>query len=242
MTMCHIGSIAAKDPALVLLPGLLCDGVLWQDTLAALNCELPVALMDLKGQATIEAMAERVLAHAPPRFAIAGFSMGGQVAIEVWKRAPERVVRLALMSTNPFGLTPVVRQHLSNAIARVQADGLDRYLSDAFPLYFSEAGRSNPTLKATFLGMAHRLGPDVAVQQMQALLSYAGAAFDLSAICCPTLVVCGALDARTPPLLHERIASSIPQATLCVVKGSAHFTLLESPVVVACALRSWLGF
>jgi pimeloyl-ACP methyl ester carboxylesterase len=237
---------ASDEPTLVLLSGLLCDEALWHDTLAALDGSLRVETTDLTGQASIEAMADSVLAHAPRRFALAGFSMGGQVAMEVCSRAPQRVARLALMSTNPNGLMPAVRQHLVDAIERVQAEGLQGYLADAFPLYFSEpAGlgdeKTHLKLRDTYLEMANRLGPDVALRQMHALLSYKGTALDFSTVRCPTLVVCGELDARTPCSLHAEMASAMPHATLCVVDGSAHFTLLESPAAVARAMKSWLA-
>lgn len=230
-----------KESALVLLPGLLCDGTLWQDVVARLDRRLGIAVMDLTQQSTIEAMAASVLARAPPRFSLAGFSMGGQVALEIAARAPERVTRLALMSTNAHGLTPVVQAHIAHAIERVATEGLAGYLSDAFPLYF--AGRSdtvNP-LRDVYFGMGNQLGPEVAVRQMRALLSFAGTTLDLATIDCPTSVICGALDARTPPALHADMAARIPGATLRIIQGSGHFTLLEKPADVARAMEGWLA-
>lgn len=237
---CSVGRAQAAETALVLLPGLLCDAAVWRDVVEMLDCKLSVTSVDLTQQATIEAMADAALAQAPRHFALAGFSMGGQVALEVWARAPERVTRLALMSTNPHGLTPLVGQHLARAIERVEAEGLATYLTDAFPLYFPGPRDASEQLRAVFMNMGLRLGPDVAVRQMRALLSYAGAAFDIATIDCPTGVVCGALDVRTPPALHADMATRVPGAVLRIVEGSGHFTLLEAPDAVARAMGDWL--
>jgi pimeloyl-ACP methyl ester carboxylesterase len=232
-------------PQLLLLPGLLCDAALWLPQIEALADCCEATVMDLTGQDSIVEMADAVLARAPSAFALAGFSMGGQVALEIQARAPQRVQRLALMSTNDAGLVPAVREHLGHAIERIDREGLSGYLNDAFPLYFGHCGDAGGTLRTVFFRMAERLGPAVAIRQLRALLGYRGRDRGLEAIMCPTLLLCGAVDARTPVALHEEMAARISHAphghaSLSVIADSGHFTLLEKPAEVATALRAWL--
>jgi pimeloyl-ACP methyl ester carboxylesterase len=185
-------------------------------------------------------MADAVLDQAPDRFALAGFSMGGCVALEVVARAPERVSRLALLSTSAHGLPPPVRQHYQGAIAGIEAGGLGTYLADAFPRYVAPERAHDPALWGTFAAMAEGLGPAVAVRQMRALLDYPGFRGDLGGIACPTAVICGREDRRTPVAVHEELARRIPNARLWVVERAGHFTPLEEPQAVTDALRDWL--
>jgi pimeloyl-ACP methyl ester carboxylesterase len=230
----------SRSQPLLLLPGLLCDAALWEFQREALGDFCEASVMDLSGQDSIAGMADAVLDQAPSTFALAGFSMGGQVALEIHARAPHRVQRLALMSTNDAGLVPAVREHLRHAIDRIEGEGLSPYLNDAFPLYFGHSAAMGETLRTTFFGMAERLGPQVASRQLRALLSYRGRDSGLEAIACPTLLMCGQLDARTPTALHERMAARIPDARLDVIGGAGHFTLLEKPSETAAAMRNWL--
>ncbi len=228
----------ADRPPLLLLPGLLCDAAIWSrlgPALSQVAHMLPAA--PLQGNSIAE-MADAVLAAAPPCFDLAGFSMGGQVAMEVCARAPARIERLALLSTNSAGLSPVVREHLGGAIGRIAAEGLEGYLADAFGLYFTAAGQADPTLRALFVDMGRRVGAPTALRQLGALLDYPG--FDLRAVRCPTLLACGALDVRTSPEVHAGMAAQIADAELAVVPDAGHFTMLEAPEAVTEALVRWL--
>jgi pimeloyl-ACP methyl ester carboxylesterase len=226
---------------LLLLPGLLCDAALWQPQLDALREHCEAIVMDMSGHDSIDGLADAILAIAPPTFALAGFSMGGQVALEICARAPHRVQRLALMSTNDAGLVPAVREHLGKAIDRIEAEGLTHYLDDAFPLYFGHCDKAHrEALRTTYFEMAERLGASVAIRQLRALLSYRGRQRGLEAISCQTLLMCGEVDARTPVSLHERMAARIQRASLSVIGGSGHFTLLEKPAEVSAVMRNWL--
>jgi pimeloyl-ACP methyl ester carboxylesterase len=227
--------------SIVLLPGLLCTEDLWVDvtpSLADIACPYTV---DLSAATSIASMASDLLERAPPSFSLIGFSMGSQVALEVYARAPHRVNRLALMSTNAYGLTPNVRAHLKAAMERIAISGLDPYLADAFPLYFSEKARALPVMRERFVGMATQLGAAVALRQMEALLSYDGFSFPLSIIRCPTTFICGGSDARTPPSLHYDMARDIPSASVSVIPSSGHFTMLQAPEVVVRLVREWLA-
>ena len=223
----------------LLIPGLLCDHRLWSGQtriLADIACGRTPELT----AHSIGAMADAVLSAAPEQFALAGFSMGGCVALEIAARVPSRVRRLGLLSTSATGLLPNVRQHYQESIARIEAGGLDRYLADAFPRYVAPARVRDRSIWQTFFAMGSDLGGAVAVRQMRALLDYQGFRGDLRAIVCPTMLICGAEDQRTPVAVHEEMAGQIMGAKLTVIEGSGHFTPLENPAAVAGALRQWL--
>lgn len=149
--------------------------------------------------------------------------------------------RLALLSANAYGLTPVVQAHLSRARDQIMATGLDDYLRNAFDGYFSQARRADQRLRQRFTEMAHALGAATAIRQMTALLSYEGFKPGLSSISCPTTFICGELDNRTPPSLHHAMSEAMPGSVVHVVPESSHFTMLEAPGVVADLLRTWLS-
>jgi pimeloyl-ACP methyl ester carboxylesterase len=225
---------------LLLIPGLLCDARLWAKQSLELSDVARCHTPDLTSCESIEQMADSVLSQAPGQFSLAGFSMGGCVALEILARAPQRVRRLALLSTNAEGLMPNVRHHYQQSIAQLQAGGLATYLADAFPRYVAPANMHDVLLWQTFYAMGSKLGATVAVRQMQALLHYRGSTGNLGAIVCPTLLICGDQDQRTPVAIHEHMARKILAATVHVIRGAGHFTPLERPAEVTNALRQWL--
>ena len=225
---------------LVLIPGLLCDERLWAAQTEALEDLARSRTSDLTAYESIEAMADAVLSHAPGRFAIAGFSMGGCVALEVAARAPDRVGRLALLSTSSGGLLPPVRRQLRDSISGIEGGGFDAYLADAFPRYVAPERIDDRALWGIFAAMGKSLGTAVAVRQIRALLEYPGFCGDLERIACPTVVICGREDRRTPVAAHEELAGLIPGARLRVIERAGHFTPIEEPQAVTCALRDWL--
>lgn len=226
---------------LLLLPGLLCDRRLWSTQAEVLADAAWCRIPDLAHCESIGAMAEAVLGEAGGRFSLAGFSMGGCVALEIVARAPRRVGRLALLSTNAAGLLPAVREHYQASIARIEAGALEEYLADAFRRYVAPGNAQDGHLRETFFAMGRTLGPVVAVRQMRALLAYPGFCGKLGEIALPTLLVCGAEDRRTPLVAHEEMARQISGAELTVIEGSGHFTPLERPAAVTRALRAWLA-
>ena len=227
-------------PDLLLIPGLLCDERLWAAQTEALAGSAHGQTSDLTAHESIAAMAEAVLSQAPVRFAMAGFSMGGCIALEVVARAPGRVCRLALLSTSAHGLLPPVRRQLRDSISGIEAGGFDAYLADAFPRYVAPERIHDQALWEAFAAMGKSLGPAVAVRQIRALLEYPGFCGDLGRIDCPTVVICGREDRRTPVAAHEELAGLIPGAKLRVIERAGHFTPLEEPQAVTCALRDWL--
>ena len=227
-------------PDLLLLPGLLCDERLWAAQTEALAGSARSRTSDLTAHESIAAMADAVLSQAPGWFAMAGFSMDGCIALEVVGRAPDRVCRPALLSTSARGLLPPVRQQLRDSISGIEAGGFDAHLADAFPRYVAPERMHDRALWGTFAAMGKRLGPAVAVLQIRALLEYPGFCGDLGRIACPTVVICGREDRRTPVAAHEDLAGLIPGARLRVIERAGHFTPLEEPQAVTYALCDWL--
>ena len=225
---------------LLFIPGMLCDDGLWTAQAEALADVACGRTCDLAAYDSIGAMAQGVLRQAPDEFALAGFSMGGCVALEIVARAPRRVSRLALLDTSAAGLLPAVRQHYHQWIARIEAGGLEAYLADAFPRYVAPGRANDKTLRETFVTMGRRVGAAAAVRQMRALLDYAGFSGELAKINRPTVLICGNQDHRTPVAIHEEMAARIGGSVLTVIQGSGHFTPLEQPAAVTAALRQWL--
>ena len=235
-----LAGMMGEPHGLILLSGLLCDERLWAAQAKGLAGSAHVLIPDLTPYESIESMAEGVLGQAPDGFCLAGFSMGGCVALEIVARAPVRVRRLALLSASTKGILPAVRKHYLDSIASIEAGGFDAYLAGAVPLYVAPDRAWDRELRDTFEGMAKRLGPAVAVRQMHSLLGYRGFSGDLGRIACPTMLICGREDRRTPVAVHEEMAGRIPGSRLRVLEGAGHFTPIEKPQAVTDALLEWL--
>jgi len=230
-----------RDPTpLVLLPGLLCDDALWAPQVAALSDIAAPTVADLTLDDTIEAMAARVLDHAPPRFALAGLSMGGYVALAMARMAPERVVRLALLDTNARADAPEQSERRRILIALAQSGRFGEVPGLLVPALLSDPHQQDPALTGLVEDMAHRVGPLAFIRQQKAIMGRPDARPTLAAINCPTLVLCGAEDALTPPAVHEDMRDGLADARLEVVPDSGHLSTIEQPAAVSAALRTWL--
>ncbi|MBV9033367.1 MAG: alpha/beta hydrolase [Acidobacteriaceae bacterium] len=227
-------------PALVLIPGLLCDQRLWSSQIAALTSEADITVADITQQLTISEMAAAVLERAPAHFSLAGFSLGSQVALEIMRTSPMRIDRLALLSTTHGGLLPPVQIALRRAIATIERGNFDQYLEAAYPTYVAESRAEDLCLKRSFLAMAYTIGPAAGLRQMQALLAISAAFTNLDHILCPTVIVGGQEDRRTTPAAHETLAREIPGSGLVIVPNAGHFTPLEQPGFVAELLQRWM--
>jgi pimeloyl-ACP methyl ester carboxylesterase len=227
------------DP-IVLLPGLLCDHRLFAGQLPALDAVGETMVADLTRDDSIAAMAARVLAAAPPRFALVGLSMGGYVAFEILRRAPERVTRLALLDTQARPDTEEAsarRRGLMALAAKGEFKGVTPRLLSAF-IHPDRLG--DKELTGTVRGMAESIGKDAFLRQQAAIMARADSRPGLPAIPCPTLVLAGREDAVTPPELQIEMAMAIPQATLVLLPRCGHLAPLERPLAVARQLLAWL--
>ena len=228
-----------KTP-LALLPGLLCDATLWQPQVDGLGDLADPWVADLTTQDSIAAMAESVLAAMPERFALAGLSMGGYVALEIIARAPDRVSRLALLDTRfqtDGGAESARRRGLIELAEKGEFKGVTPRL---LPLFIHEGRLQDKALTDTVRGMAERVGKDAFVRQQRAILGRRDHSATLVAIHVPTLVLCGREDVLTPLADHKAMAAGIAGARLVVIENCGHLATLERPEPVTAALRRWL--
>ena len=227
---------------LVLLPGSLCDARLFGPLIRVLQ-RRPVRVGNIGGAASIATIAQAVLRNAPPRFALAGLSMGGIVAFEIWRQAPQRVAGLALLDTSCAAETPEVRFRRSEEMLRVGTSGtagLRRLIREFYaPKYFAHRNRHDEQLRDAVVQMATACGPAVLSRQWTALMHRPDSRATLATIDCPALVLCGAEDQLCAPAMHEVMAATL--AVQCHVLGNCgHFPCLEAPRETAELMQAWL--
>jgi len=230
---------ANNAPSLVLLPGLWCDRTIWAPQLGALSDFAPL-VAEYGDADNLEEMAARALAAAPPRFALAGHSMGARVSLEVLRQAPDRVERLALLDT---GIHPVRPGETEQRQAQVKLGwelGIEA-LVDAWllPMLLPEH-REMPGIVDPLRAMCRRGGLAMFEAQIKALLARPDPRDLLPAIAVPTLIGVGRQDQWSPVAQHEDIAAAIPGSTLTIFESSGHMAPFEAPEAVTAALRRWL--
>ena len=224
---------------LVLLPGMMCDGRLFAPQLSALG-RRAVQIAPLTEHDTVTALAAEVLAHAPPRFALAGLSMGGIVGMEVLRQAPDRVVRLALLDTNPCAETPEVQARRAPQIARALAGGLKTVMRDEMKPNYLAPGAGYGAVLDLCMGMALDLGPEVFARQSRALRDRPDQQETLRGFRGKALVLMGAHDRLCPLQRHELMHALMPHSEFDIIKDAGHLPTLENPDATNAALRRWL--
>jgi pimeloyl-ACP methyl ester carboxylesterase len=230
--------IAARDtlPRLLLLPGNMCDARLW----VGLD-GLTVVQADLTQDDTIAAMAARALGENAGTLVLAGFSMGGIVALEMARQAPERISGLILADTNAGADLPERAAVRPAQQQRVRGGELARIVADELkPAYLAAQNRDNPAIRSLVFDMAMALGEDVFVQQSEALRNRADLAPVLDAFAGPVLLACGAEDVLCPPAWHEAMAARCRNAELRVIAGAGHLLPLEQPHAFRAVIDDWL--
>ncbi len=186
-------------------------------------------------------MARAVLDAAPERFALAGLSMGGYVALEIMRAAPTRVARLALLDTSARADTPEQTDERRKLIKLSQSSRFYEVPCRLLPNVVHPGRLDDERLSSLVFDMAHAVGPEAFVRQERAIIGRPDSREDLPNITCPALVLCGREDATTPLHLHEEMASLIPGSRLRVIEECGHLSTLERPERVTAALRGWLG-
>jgi pimeloyl-ACP methyl ester carboxylesterase len=226
---------------IVLIPGLLCTADLYRAQLPALEDAGPVTVADHTRDDAMAAIAQRLLATAPPSFAIVGLSMGGYIAFEVMRQAPERVARLALLDTSARPDTPEQTRSRRALLELARAGRLDEVAERLLEAFVHRDRLDDAPLCATVRAMAHTTGAEVFVRQETAIIARPDSRPDLAAIRCPTLALVGDADALTPPACAEEIADGIDGACLVTVAHCGHLSPLERPEAVTEALVAWLS-
>ena len=218
----------AKDAPLLMLPGTLCDERVFAPVLTALGCD--AAILPLRGASSAAGMAQLVLAGAPERFSLCGFSLGAIVALEIMAQAPERVARLALIGCNPGPME-------SGRVAARAAVARDDFV--AWSCGDADAPRDTP-VRRLLDEMAAAVPEAQYRQQTEMTLHRADSWPRLGDIDVPTLVVCGADDCICPPALSRDIALAIAGSRLALIQNAGHYVLVEKPDAVAHELAAWL--
>ena len=227
------------DP-LVLIPGAMCDGRLFAPQIAEFSAERPVMIVPPVGAATISDLARRILDLAPQTFALAGLSMGGIVAMELIRQAPDRVRRVALMDTNPFPEPPEKATLRQALIEKVMNGNLRKVMcEEIMPNYLADGSVTGP-IPNLCLEMAEVLGSEVFAEQFRAVQSRPDQSETLRGITVPALVLCGQEDRLCPVDWHEFMHDVINGSRLVIVSDAGHLPTLEQPVQTNEALREWL--
>src|SRR4051794_30964986 len=194
---------------LVLVPGLNCSPRLYGPQLPALWRFGPVSLANHARDDTMAAIAQRILHDAPPRFALAGLSMGGYVAFEIVRQAADRVAKLALLDTGPRNDPPDAQERRHANIALAESGRFEVAIELVWPMLVHPGRRSDAMLKQIHVAMCHEVGPEAYVWQQKAIMTRADSRPLLASVTCPTLVLVGAEDELTPPALSEEMAAGI---------------------------------
>ena len=227
----------------VLVPGLLCDDVVWAPQIAALGDDGHDVLVVLStGSASIGALATAALAAVPAGpFALAGHSLGARIALEMFRQAPGRAERIALLDTGVHPVGPGEATSRSALVRLADDKGMaalvDRWL---LPM-LHEVHRDDDAIVGPLVAMVERNTPASFAAQQRALLTRPDAGVVLPTIAVPTLVLVGDADAWSPVEQHRAIAAAVPGSELVVVERCGHMSPVEQPAAVTEALRRWLA-
>jgi pimeloyl-ACP methyl ester carboxylesterase len=226
---------------IVFLPGMMCDARLSGPQLAELSADRAVMCAPVHQGERIEEIASELLAQLPLKFALAGLSMGGIVAMEILRRAPERVTRIALMDTNPLPETPQVAAGREAQIIGARSGRMMDVMRNEMKPNYLAPGPQRVEVLNLVMDMADFLGPEAFVRQSRALQRRRDQQSTLRKCRVPALVLCGEYDALCPVKRHTFMAELIPYAELKVISGAGHLPTLEQPDATTAALRDWLA-
>lgn len=224
----------------VFVPGLLCTPRLFSAQLAAAWAFGPVMVANHTRDDTVSAIARRLLAAAPPRFALVGLSMGGYISLEIMRQAPERIVKLALLDTSARPDTPEQSAFRRELVAKARTTSMTEVADATLPNLLAPQHLSDASLRQVIRIMAEEVGAEAFARQQNAIMSRPDSRPGLGTIRCPTLVLVGEQDTLTPPDRAREIAAGITGSTLVTVPGCGHVSTLERPDEVSRALVEFL--
>lgn len=225
----------------VFVPGLNCTARLFADQISTLSDERSVVIANHRRHASLGALSAALVQELPPRFVLVGLSMGGYVALDLMRRAPERVAGLVLMNTSARPDTDEQRTTRERRIRIVEGGRFADVVAAQMPALIHPARAGDAALVSEIRAMADETGPDAYVRQQHAIMGRPDSRPDLSAIACPTLVLVGDADAITPPEVAEEMAGAIPDARLAVLPDCGHLSTLERPGAATAALTGFLA-
>ncbi len=228
-----------KEP-LIMIPGTLCDGILFKSQMANLADLADCRIGDHNSSDNLQEVAENILNSVVGQFSIMGLSYGGIIAFEIWRQAPERIKKLILLNTNykkPSETTRATQQRfLGMSVLGEFREITTDFLKDAM-LYPKH--RTMPEMRNTVLQMALNTGKENFFRQIKAQLGRPDSTKDLPNIKCPTLIMTGVQDKVCTPDLHQEMAALIPNATLRVIEKCGHLSTIEQPQKVNEIIRDW---
>ena len=233
-----MGSIMKQS--LALLCGLLCDETIWADIPQRLADIADVSVVSFRGFSSIHAMAEHVLAISPERFAVAGHSMGGRVALEVIRTASRRITGLGLLSTGVHAVRDGEPQSREYLLRVAYEHGMSALAAEWLPPMMGSDCVRTSELLPRLTAMIERWTADAYADQVSAMLHRPEALTVLPAIAVPTLLLSGSDDTWSPVSQQESIRRRVPHATLFEIHRAGHMAPIERPEPVAVALREWL--
>lgn len=225
---------------LVLLPGMMCDARLFQHQITAFSGAYSLISVPLTSHQTITGMAKEVLSATPEKFAVAGVSMGGIVAMEVARLAPERVLGMALMDTNHLPETEEVKQRRGPQIEAVRLGNMRRIMREEMKPNYLTDGPNQGAILDLCMEMASYLGEVVFVNQSIALMNRADQTETLRSFKAPTLVLCGEDDTLCPVTRHIQMHEMLSDSTFKIIEHAGHLPTLEQPERTSAALGRWL--
>jgi pimeloyl-ACP methyl ester carboxylesterase len=230
----------SKRPVLCLLPGLLCDATVWGPQVQALGAENEIYIPDFWGLSSFEDMARKVLAETEGPLAVAGHSMGGRVALEMWRLAPERIERLALLDTGFHPSTPQEEPQRMALVRLAYEKGMGAVADRWLPHMVHPDRLKDAALMEPLRAMVMRATPEIFEGQQRAGLTRPDATGYLPKIVCPTLIVCGLQDEWSPADRHVDMAGRIKGSRLELIDHCGHMVSVEQPEAVTRVLASWL--
>jgi len=225
---------------LVLVPGLLSSFRIYAPIIPPLWRSRPVMVANHLRDDSMAAIARRILSEAPARFALAGHSMGGYIAFEIMRQAPERVAKLALLNTSARPDTPEASERRRMAMQMARDGKLNEVIEAIFPSFVHPSRVGDAALRKLVYDMGDDVGTEGYINNQTAIISRADSRPGLSDIRCPTLVLASDQDLLLPKELSEEIAQGIPGARLTVIPDCGHLSQLEKPQAVVAALTNWL--
>ncbi len=230
-----------NDPRLplLLLPGTACDERVFAPVVERLG-DYPIVIGNMGGARTMPDLAAAILASAPPRFLLAGFSLGGICALEMVAREPGRIAKLCLIDTTARPDPPANAAVRRKAVGDAREKGMDGYIFDAWQRLVAPVNVDDMALRGTIVAMARDCGPDRLSEQAEVAIFRQDSRPRLSAITQPTLVLAGVHEQVCPLDAQDEIAAGIAHAELHLVADAGHFAPLENPGAVALHLKRWL--